>query len=772
MTKEEILQLAKTTNNTSTIQMILDFSNNELLLTLFDNPNLTKDNRKYIIDNADFTTYDISNILEELAESKLDSNKLLVVNHKSCTLEILNKISNNTDKDETILLAIVQNKLCSTNIAIDIMKKSYRLRQQIFDVLLKHDLNEEQLLSILQITNYSKASCLFAVEHKNCTSAVLEHISAQTGDNDEICDKVIKHKLVTVNTLVNYINNISWVKNPTNAWNELNERFPDVITSEFIDNLLLNDDIRIKEQILAHKNCSLDTIINVSMSRLVSYMHENEVIEGLKKRNLTTQQLMRLVQETDICETYNGSFILDLDNCTSEIFEIFIQKNLDDERRLSYIINHKNFPVEVVPKVINLNKTVYELLENRFKDTIDIYALSNFEYVDEDDITKIVKNIDSVDNLILLIQNTRSKEALKKLAKMSLTEQNFAQLTNKSILYKIGDKFAFDILEAVINHKNCTVTTICTVLNNTPYGIQDFTCKVILDKFKDLDLTTEQIKQLYDLSNYKIQEYLFSLPNCSLEFLIDHAIDCERVNYANNIIESLKNKELTEDNISQLSKCKHWSLRAFAASHKLCPATILNELAEDEDSTVQSAVASNPNCPVQTLLKIATKIKEVISSDRIDSELLTNIYNICDESYYNYIAKNPNCPADIRKQIEAKNIKFNNILFIRTESGISADGFDVEIYENNDNEPKPTKIFRACYRYGYNASYEKSWANEEKPFTSDILVDLVNKYNIDKITIGAGTFVFSGESMTEDDCKDFVKTYIQPNNILSKLFDA
>lgn len=188
MTKEEILQLAKTTNNASTIQMILDFSNNELLLTLFDNPNLTKDNRKYIIDNADFTTYDISNILEELAESKLDSNKILVVNHKSCTLEILNKIANNTD-DEKVLLAIVQNKLCSANIAIDIIKKSYKLRQPIFNVLLEYNLNEEQLLDILQITDYSKSSCLFAISHKNCTSKILEYISEQTSSEEEFAIK-------------------------------------------------------------------------------------------------------------------------------------------------------------------------------------------------------------------------------------------------------------------------------------------------------------------------------------------------------------------------------------------------------------------------------------------------------------------------------------------------------------------------------------------------------------------------------------------------------
>lgn len=472
-------------------------------------------------------------------------------------------------------------------------------------------------------------------------------------------------------------------------------------------------------------------------------------------------------------------FILDLDGCTQEIFEIFIQNNLDTEYMLSKIIQNKNFPVELIPKIINLNKTVYELLEKRFKDTIDVYKLSNFKYV-ENASEDIIKNIDDADTLIYLVHNKCSREALNKLAKMSLTENDFAKLVNSLSIYRLDkhsyrvdvNSFIHDIFEMVLNHKNCTSTTICTVLHNMPYQIHNFVCYVILNKLKDLDLTAEQISQLYESSNeYEVTEYLLSLPNCSLEFLIDRSIDCNNANFANNIIESLKNKELTEDNIIQLSKCKHWSFRAFAASHALCPVIILNELAEDEDSTVQLAVASNPNCPVQTILKIATKIKEVISSDKIDSALLTNIYNICDESYYMYIAANPNCPADIRKQIEAKNIKFNNILFIRTESGISADGFDVEIYEIDESNTQ-NKICRETYRYGYNASYDKSWANEEKPFTSDILIELVNKYNIDKITIGAGTYVFSGKSMTEDDCKDFVKKYIQPNNILSKLFDA
>ena len=298
---------------------------------------------------------------------------------------------------------------------------------------------------------------------------------------------------------------------------------------------------------------------------------------------------------------------------------------------------------------------------------------------------------------------------------------------------------------------------------------KDDAYKIILGKLKNL--TIDQIKQLYSVNDYKVNEYLLSLPNCPLGLLLDSITNCTDVRRANNIIESLKTKELTKEHIIQLSKCTHWAFRAFAASHELCPVDVLNELAKDEDTSVQSAVASNPNCPVQTLLKIATKVKDVISNDRISGEILTNLYGLCDESYYQYIAANPNCPADIRKQIEGKNIKFNNILFIRTESGLNADGFDVEVYENDDSNTQ-NKIFTERYRYGYNASYKKDFAEEYKPFTTDILVELANKYNIDKITVGAGTYVFSGKPMTEDDCKDFVKKYIQPNNMLSKLYDA
>ena len=777
MTKDEILQTAKTTNNTSTIQMILDFSNNELLLTLFDNPNLTKTNRKYIINNADFTTYDISNILEELAESKLDSNKLLVINHKACTLELLNKIANATD-DEKLLLAIIQNKNCSTDLILNIIKKSYKLRQPSFDVLLKHDLSEEQILFILELASYSDDSCLFAISHKNCTAVVLEHISKQTRD-EYICDKVLKHKLVNVNTLVNYINDTYWVRNPKCTWKKLNELFPDVVTADFIDKLLLNEGIRIKDDILAHKNCSLDTTINyINKSNYI----EDIIFKSLKDRNLTIQQWTHILKVSNISKYTSGLFILDLDGCTPEIFEIFIQNNLDDEYKLKDIINHKNFPVELVPKIINLNENVYKLIEKRFKDTIDVYKLTDFKYVKNDDVAKLIKNIDNVDTLIYLVHNNCSEAALKKLAKISLTEKDFEQLLDHSCLYYLenhkynfndgwhhGSSLIRDIIEMILNHKNCTITTICTVLNSISYTQKEDTYKIIFTKLKNL--TVDQIKQLYTVEDYRIRDYLLSLPNCPLELLLDSLTNCNDVKRANNVIESLKTKELTEEHIIQLSKCKHWAFRAFAASHELCPVKILNKLAEDEDSTVQAAVASNPNCSIKTLLKIATKVKEVISNDRISSEILTNLYNVCDESYYTYIAKNPNCPADIRKQIEAKNIKFNNILFIRTESGYSADGFDVEIYENNE-ESEPTTLFKTSYRYGYNANYDPSWSTEQKPFTTDILIDLVNKYNIDKITVGAGHFVFSGQPMTEDNCKDFVKRYIRPNNMLSKLYDA
>ena len=57
------------------------------------------------------------------------------------------------------------------------------------------------------------------------------------------------------------------------------------------------------------------------------------------------------------------------------------------------------------------------------------------------------------------------------------------------------------------------------------------------------------------------------------------------------------------------------------------------------------------------------------------------------------------------------------IMEIILESGISSDGFKIKI--END--------FNHTYRYGYDASYDTKFANDSKPYVSDIIFELIFK---------------------------------------------
>lgn len=123
-----------------------------------------------------------------------------------------------------------------------------------------------------------------------------------------------------------------------------------------------------------------------------------------------------------------------------------------------------------------------------------------------------------------------------------------------------------------------------------------------------------------------------------------------------------------------------------------------------------------------------------------------------------------------------------NIMRVIPQSYANVDGFDVRIQDEDKN-----KIFEHQYGYGYDASYSRAnaeaahkdvensikykWQNKysEKPFVTDILVELVNKYNIEKIIVTAGKYAFSGKPMSSDDVDQFINDYIVSNAQLSEL---
>ncbi len=100
-----------------------------------------------------------------------------------------------------------------------------------------------------------------------------------------------------------------------------------------------------------------------------------------------------------------------------------------------------------------------------------------------------------------------------------------------------------------------------------------------------------------------------------------------------------------------------------------------------------------------------------------------------------------------------------NALRIKVTSGISSDGFDVTVVDDR-NHP----VYEHSYSYGGDASWNKGFASEDKPYVSDIIKSLCDKYDIPKenIFVSAGMNVFAGKPVRSDNVERFKTKYIDP----------
>lgn len=113
-----------------------------------------------------------------------------------------------------------------------------------------------------------------------------------------------------------------------------------------------------------------------------------------------------------------------------------------------------------------------------------------------------------------------------------------------------------------------------------------------------------------------------------------------------------------------------------------------------------------------------------------------------------------------------------NEMIITLKSGISADGFKIEI---------PGK-FKKDFAYGYDVSssreeaenahkdvelakknnWSNSWRYKEKPYVSDLIKSLMNEYDIDPedVNVKVGENTFKGSNISIDKVKEFEKDYL------------
>ena len=107
-----------------------------------------------------------------------------------------------------------------------------------------------------------------------------------------------------------------------------------------------------------------------------------------------------------------------------------------------------------------------------------------------------------------------------------------------------------------------------------------------------------------------------------------------------------------------------------------------------------------------------------------------------------------------------ENTNMENKMIITVGSSLNADGFDIMIVDK-DLE----KLFKNSYHYGYNASWKQSWADNDKPYVTDIIKDLCDRYSVprENIEVTSGKNVFTGSDINNKAVDRFIKNYIDEN---------
>lgn len=70
-------------------------------------------------------------------------------------------------------------------------------------------------------------------------------------------------------------------------------------------------------------------------------------------------------------------------------------------------------------------------------------------------------------------------------------------------------------------------------------------------------------------------------------------------------------------------------------------------------------------------------------------------------------------------------------------SSINADSVEIVIIEYENNI-----LFAQKYHYGYNISYDRLWADKEKPFIDDVIETLKAEYNVKFVKEVEGRNIF------------------------------
>lgn len=99
----------------------------------------------------------------------------------------------------------------------------------------------------------------------------------------------------------------------------------------------------------------------------------------------------------------------------------------------------------------------------------------------------------------------------------------------------------------------------------------------------------------------------------------------------------------------------------------------------------------------------------------------------------------------------------NNKMIITVFEGASTDGFIIDIIDDSGKT-----VFNQRYDYGRNAAHARHFATDAKPFASDIVDSLCEKYFVNRsnISVVPGKNVFRQKEVSSDVVNYFIDTFL------------
>lgn len=399
MNKAEAIRILKTTSDTDTIQVALNFPSNEVLLALFENKNLTPQQKQYIVDTADFSNCELTKELSEVLCYSKNSKTRLMVAHSYKSIDALIYLYLNDPLDE-IKSEARRRLFNSENIS------NAQFRTIISDNNYDHDLfavKHDCCPSDILIELYNKYSenpeseIINTINNrKDCPGEIIEKLLTVKNDNDDILIEQLAKDTCPVSLLYSYMDH---KRGNVRAAIASNINCP----LDILDKYATDKNKQVKYTVVRNKNVTIDIIDKIcsntedinylfkdydrhynynvpnKVAYLLLYKYSNKlqrpiISDLIKWGNLTDEQIIKLnenASSTVICYLMNI-------NCPKTILLKFAKDKDKNVRKA--VINNKNFDEDICRCYINeLDKDICEIvlkeaLYEKFSDDL-IYEL-------------------------------------------------------------------------------------------------------------------------------------------------------------------------------------------------------------------------------------------------------------------------------------------------------------------------------------------------------------------------------------------------------------